>query len=46
LQTTCQSKVAAIRNRLAHTAGFYPAGPKDIDDALSAIRSCLSLILK
>lgn len=41
----CSTRVAAIRNRLAHGAGAYPAGDLQLNSGFDAVRTCLAVLL-
>lgn len=45
LKDHCVTRVADVRNRLAHGAGAYPAGDLQLNSGFDAARACLALLL-
>jgi hypothetical protein len=43
--TNFKSAIAYKRNRYAHAAGTFPTSTKEVDDIVSEIHSCLSVII-
>lgn len=46
VRSSCQARVATLRNHLAHGAGNYPTGNAQVDSAFQAADACLALILR
>lgn len=45
VRDNCRTRVADVRNRLAHGAGAYPTGDHQLNSGFAAARSCLALLL-
>lgn len=46
LKDNCYDRVGRLRNKVAHSAGFYPTGDAQVNSALQSAEACLAIILR